>query len=139
MSARDVQPTDTYSARQIRASTGERQWNASLTFEPIDGLRIRANLDGPRTQTRLSSFYAVVREPGLDPSFLAETLTRRGQFASLTVEWRRERLEITGSLSSRPKYQTVESLVPFGAATGSLLETEIARTPRAMLRFRIIS
>jgi hypothetical protein len=139
LSARDVQPTGTYSARQIGTTTGERQWNASLTFEPVDGLRIRANVDGPRTQIRQSSFFAVVREPGLDPSFIAETLTRRGRFASLSVEWRRKNLEITGSLSSRPEYQTVESLVPFGATTGSLLETEIARTPRAMLRFRIIS
>jgi len=139
MSAREVQPTGNYSARQIRNQTADQQWNASLTFEPIDGLRIRGNIDGPRTQTREASFYAFVREPGLDPSFISDTVTRRGSFVSLTVEWRREHLEITGSLSSRPEYETVESLTPYGGTVGSLLSTEIARTPRAMLRFRIIS
>lgn len=88
---------------------------------------------------RESAFYAAVREPGLDPSFIAATTTRRDAAASFTVEWRREHLEITGSLSTRPRYRTEESLVPFGEDIGALLTTEIAQTPRAMLRFRIIS
>ena len=79
------------------------------------------------------------RAPGLDPSYFATTTTRRGHFVSFTVEWRRERLEITGSLSSRPEYETDESLIPFGEISGSLATTAVARTPRAMLRFRIIS
>jgi hypothetical protein len=139
LSARDVQPTGNYSARQIRYSTGERNWNASLTFEPVNGLRIRANVDGPRTQQRETGFYAIVREAGLDPAFISRNLTRRGRFYSLTVEWRRERFEITGSLSSRPEYETIESLTPFGEPVGAILSTEIARAPRAMLRFRFIS
>jgi hypothetical protein len=139
VSARDVQPTGNYSARQVRNSNGDRQWNASVTWEPIDGLRFRTNFEGPRTQIREASFYAAIRQIGLDPSFIAGTTTRRGSAASFTVEWRRERLEITGSLSSRPKYRTEESLIPFGDTIGSLLTTEIARTPRATLRFRVIS
>lgn len=139
VSMRDIQPTGTYSVRDIRTSTGEQQWNASVTWEPIEGLKFRANVDGPRTQMRESRFFGAVRQPGLDPSFIAETTTRRGTFASFTVEWRRERLEITGSLSSRPKNETAELLIPFGDTTGTLLTTGIAQTPRAMLRFRIIS
>jgi hypothetical protein len=139
VSMRDVQPTGNYSVREVRHSTGERQWNASVTWEPIEGLKFRTNIEGPRTQFRESLFYAAVRQPGLDPSFIAGTTTRRGRFASFTVEWRRERLEITGSLSSRPKNETVESLIPFGDTIGTLLTREIAQTPRAMLRFRILS
>jgi hypothetical protein len=139
VSMRDIQPTGTYSVRDIRTTTGERQWNASVTWEPIEGLKFTTNVDGPRTQLRESRFFAAVRQPGLDPSFIADTTTRRGTFSSFTVEWRRERLEITASLSSRPKNETVESLIPFGDTTGTLLTREIAQTPRAMLRFRIIS
>ncbi len=139
VSWRDVEPTGNYSARQIRNSTGERRWNASFAWEPVDGLFFRTNVDGPRTQTRDSLFYGAVRAQGLDPSFIASTTTRQGTFVSFTVEWRRERLEITGSLSSRPNNRTLESLTPFGDPLGALQINEIDRTPRAMLRFRIIS
>lgn len=139
VSYRDIEPSGNYSARQIRNSTGERRWNGSFTWEPIDGLYFRTNVDGPRTQTRESIFYGAVRAQGLDPSFSSLTTTRQGYQASFTVEWRRERLEITGSLTSRPDNRTGEVLIPFGEPAGALLETEIARTPRAMLRFRIIS
>jgi hypothetical protein len=137
VSARDVKPTGNYSIRQIRNSTGEQRWNASLTFEPRDGLKFRANVDGPRTQMRFSSFFPGIREIGLDPSFIATQTTRRGSFASFTVEWRGERFEVTGSLSSRPESRTDELLIPFGGTMGTLLTAEAARTPRAMLRFRV--
>ncbi|HUF72466.1 MAG TPA: hypothetical protein VMR74_06170 [Gammaproteobacteria bacterium] len=136
---REIRPTGNYSARQVRTQDSQRQWNASVTWEPIEGLRLWTNLEGPRTQTREALFFGAVRSPGLDPSFIATTTTRQGGLASFTVEWRRERLEITGSLSSRPDNLTEEFLIPFGATTGSFLTREIARTPRAMLRFRIIS
>jgi hypothetical protein len=139
VSLRDVQPTGNYSARQVRTQDSQRQWNASVTWEPIEGLRLRTNVEGPRTQTREALFFGAVRAPGLDPSFIATTTTRQGGFASFTVEWRRERLEITGSLSSRPDNSTEEALIPFGATTGTFLTTGIARTPRAMLRFRILA
>lgn len=139
VSVRDIRPTGNYSTRQVRISDGQQQWNASAMWEPIDGLRIRTEIDGPRTQTRDTAFFGAVRAVGLDPSFIASSTTRQGTSASFSVEWRREHLEITGSLSSRPDNETLESLIPFGAATGTLLGTEVARTPRVMLRFRVIS
>ena len=139
ISYRDIQPTGNYSVRQIRNSTGEERWNASLTWEPIDGLFLRTNIDGPRTQIRESLFYGEVRAIGLDPSFIAFTRTRQDRAASFSVEWRRERFEITGTISTRPENTTVEALTPFGEPVGSLLTTTIDETPRAMLRFRIIS
>jgi hypothetical protein len=83
------------------------------------------------------SFFAAVRQPGLDPSFVASTTTRIDPSASITVEWRRrEHFEIRGSLSTQPRIRTEESLIPFGESIGSLLATEFATTPRATLRFR---
>jgi hypothetical protein len=138
MSLRDVQPTDNYSARLIRASNGQRQWNGSFTFEPIEGLRLRTNVEGRRRQKNQSDFYGATRTVGLDPSFYALTTSRQDNFVSFSVEWRREHLEITGTLSSRPANVTEESLIPFGATSGTVLTSTIAETPRAMLRFRII-
>ena len=139
LSARDVQPTANYSARQIRDSDGEQQWNASLTFEPFDGLRITGTVDGPRTQMSESLFYDSIRQVGLDPSFVAGTVTRRGKFAQISVEWRGERMEISGSVASRPDYRTEESLTAFGDPAGAFLATEIARSPRLTLSFRVRS
>jgi hypothetical protein len=139
VSVRDIKPTGTYSARQIRFSDGEHRWNASFTYEPVQGLKFTTNLDGPRTQTRDYLFFGAVRAVGLDPSYLASNTSRQGTSASFSVEWRRERLEITGSVSSRPDNRAVESLMPFGDTIGSSLATEIARTPQVMLRFRVIS
>jgi hypothetical protein len=139
VSYRDIQPTSNYSVREIRDSTGENRWNASLTWEPIDGLFLRTNIDGPRTQIRESLFYGQVRAIGLDPSFIATTRTRQDQSVSFAVEWRRDRFEITGSISTRPENTTIEVLTPFGEPIGSLLTTAIDETPQAMLRFRIIS
>ena len=134
-----MQPTANYSVRQVREQSSNREWNASVTYEPIDGLRLRANLEGPRTRMSEAVFFGAVRAPDLDPSFIARTTMRQGRSASLTVEWRRERFEITGSLSSRPDNETEESLIPFGDMSGSFLTTETARTPRAMIRFRILN
>ena len=139
VSARDIEPTANYSARQIRNSTGEKRWNASFAWEPIQGLKFRTNLDGPRTQTRESLYFGAVRAVGLDPAYIGTNTTDQGTFAQFSVEWRRERLEITGSLATRPDNRTEEYLYPFGATTASFLAAESARTPRAMLRFRIKS
>jgi len=139
VSYRDIEPSANYSARTIQESTGERRWNGSFTWEPISGLFFRTNVEGPRTQTRDFTFFGAVRTPGLDPTFNSLRTTRQGRQISFTVEWRRERLEITGSLSSRPDNRTEETLIPFGLPAGALLATEIARTPQAMLRFRIIN
>lgn len=139
VSVRDIKPTGTYSARQIRFSDGEHRWNASFTYEPVQGLKFTTNLDGPRTQIRDYSFFGAVRAVGLDPSYLAASTSRQGTSAQFSVEWRRERLEITGSISSRPDNRAVETLIPFGDTVGSTLITEIARTPQVMLRFRVKS
>jgi uncharacterized membrane protein YgcG len=136
---RDIEPSGNYSARQVRNSTGERRWNGSVTWEPREGLFFRTNVEGPRTQTRDTVFFGATRAIGLDPSFSALSTTRQGTMVSLTVEWRRERLEITGSLSSRPDNRTEETLIPFGELPGPFVATGIDRFPRAMLRFRIKS
>lgn len=126
-----------YSVRRIRDSVQSREWRAFVEWELIDGLKLRANLDGPRWNMNRSSFYDAVREPGLLPSYFALTDTRIDRSASISVEWRRlEHFEIRASLSSRPRIRTEESLIADGATTGSLLATEIASTPRATLRFR---
>lgn len=126
-----------FSVRQIRESQGSREWSAFVEYEVIDGLKLRANLDGPRWNLRSSSFYNAVREPGLLPSFFATTDIRIDRSASISVEWRRrEHFEIRASLSSRPKISTEEALIAYGDTAGSVLATEIASTPRATLRFR---
>jgi uncharacterized membrane protein YgcG len=139
VSMRDIEPTGNYSVRQIRNSTGEHRWNASFTWEPVQGLKFRTNVDGPRTQTRESLYFGAVRAVGLDPTYVATNTTEQGTFTQFSVEWRRERLEITGTLASRPNNRTEEYLYPFGVTTPSFLAAESARTPRAMLRFRIIN
>lgn len=129
---------DNYSVRQIRESSESRQWQAFVEWEPIDGLKLRANLDGPRTTMQRSSFFGAVREIGLDPSYIASTMTRMDRSASIRLEWRRrDHVEISASLSTRPRVLTQESLTPFGQIATSILETEIARTPRAVLQFRV--
>jgi hypothetical protein len=137
VSARDVKPTANYSTRQVRDSTGENRWNASVTFEPKSGLRLRADIEGPREQIRITNFYPGVRQIGLDPWYIAEATTSRGSQTSFTVEWRGQRFEVTGSLTSRSDVEVVETLTPFGALIGTLAIAETARTPRAMLRFRV--
>jgi hypothetical protein len=126
-----------YSVRRIGERDSTSEWGASVEWEPIDGLRIRAQLEGPRTTRFTSLFFAAVRTPGLNPSFVATTTTRTDRGGSLTVEWRRmQRFEIRASLSTRPSVTTLESLTPFGDPMGTFLAREFARTPRATLRFR---
>lgn len=128
---------DNYSVRNINSFDVSREWGASVTWEVIDGLKLGLSLNGPSTNYGNSLFFGSVRQPGLDPSFIASTITRYDRAASLQVEWRRmDHLEITASLSSQPKVVTEESLFAFGATAGTLLATETARTPRAMVRFR---
>jgi len=127
-----------YSVRTVYEPSSSHQWDAFVEWEPIEGLKLRTNLDGPRTETWLSSLYPAVRAVGLDPSYFASTTTYVDRSASFTVEWRRrDNIEITASISTRPEIRTEESLTPFGATVGSLFATEIARSPRAMLRVRV--
>ncbi len=140
ISRRRVIQRGNFSVRQTRGPRSDGEWRANVQWEPIDGLRFGTNIQGPRTQTRTTNFFAAVRETGLDPSFIATTTTHTGRSLSFSVQWRRrDRFEITASLSSRPERRTEESLTPFGESVGSILATEIDRTPRAMLRFRILS
>ena len=139
VSYRDIQPSGNYSTRELGISDGERRWNGSFTWEPINGLFFRTNLDGPRTQTRVSDLFGAVRTVGLDPWAHHRDVNRQGTAASFTVEWRRNRLEITGSLSSRPDNVKDEYLINFPGVAESFQLTGNSRTPRAMLRFRITS
>ena len=128
---------DNYSVRSTRTSRQSREWQAYVEWEPIDDLKFRTRLEGPRRDLRQTSYFDTVRAIGLNPFFYADTITSVDRSASFTVQWRRsERFEIRGSLSTRPKVRTVESLTPFGEAAGSLLATEIAMAPQASLRFR---
>lgn len=128
---------DQYSVRTVNDPNASYQWEAQVEWEPIDGLKLRTQMQGPRTETWSSRIFPAVRQIGLDPSFYASTTTRIDRSAAFTVEWRRrDNMEITASLRSRPEIQTVESLTPFGAAAGSLFATEIASAPQAMLRVR---
>ena len=130
-------PTLNYSTRQVRDSTGEKRWNASTAFEPKSGLKFRVDIDGPREQTRVTDLYPRVRATGLDPWFISDATTSRGAFASFSVEWRGAKYEVTGSLTSRSDVEVVESLTPFGEAIGTFAIAETARTPSAMVRFRV--
>ena len=126
-----------YSVRQISRSDRTGEWGASVTWEPIEGLRLSSELNGPRTETRSAFFYPSVRAAGLDPSFIAGTTSRTDRSGSFTIEWRRmQRFEIRASFNTRPKVRTVESLTPFGDPIGTLLTRNFATTPRATLRFR---
>ena len=137
ISARDIVPMLNYSTRQVRDSTGEKRWNASAMFEPRSGLRLRLDIDGPREQTRVTSLYPSVRSTGLDPWYIADATTSRGSWVSFSVEWRGSRFEVTGSLASRSDVEVVETLTPFGDALGTLAIAETARTPSAMVTFRV--
>lgn len=126
-----------YSVRQTSLQDRSAEWGAAVEWEPIDGLKLRTELQGPRTTTYIADFFGAVRATGLDPSFIATTTTRMDRSGSFTVEWRRqERFEIRASLSTRPKITTVESLTPFGDPMGTFLSQEFARTPRITVRFR---
>jgi hypothetical protein len=128
---------DSYSVRTIRSQDASHDWQAYVSWEPIDGLKFRTRLEGPSSNWRETRLFASVRAPGLEPFFLATTTTATERSGSFSVEWRRmERLEITASLSTRPSTRTEESLRPFGESSGTLLVREIASAPRAVLRFR---
>lgn len=127
-----------YSVRDISDVSSTREWGGYVEWEVIDGLKLRANLDGPRTELWRSTFFPAVREPGLDPSFIAGTTRRMDSSASFTVEWRRrDHLEVRATFGTRPEIQTEESLTPFGAIAGDVFATDVAESPRAMIRVRV--
>ena len=128
---------DSYSVRSISSWGMTRQWGAGVTWEVVDGLRLSANMDGTHRDFSNLLLFPAVRQPGLDPSFVASSTTWSDRFASLSADWRRmDHFEITASLSLRPKSRTEEILRAFGDPMGTLLATEFARTPRAQIRFR---
>jgi hypothetical protein len=126
-----------YSARRIRDPSPGREWEAYVEWEPIEGLKLRTSLEGPSTSAERSLFYATVRAPGLEPSFVSRTSETVDRSASFSVEWRRrENLEIRASLSTSPKVREEESLTPFGGLPGPVLATETETTPQAEIEFR---
>lgn len=129
---------DNYSVRSISDSTRSHEWGGSIEWEIIDGLKIGAELNGPRTERWTQTFFGAVRTPVLDPSFLASTIVRRDRQASLSVEWRGwDHLEIRANLRTEPEVRTVESLTPFGDALGTTIVNDIRSAPRLWLRFRV--
>ncbi|MDX1563026.1 MAG: hypothetical protein R3305_08865, partial [Gammaproteobacteria bacterium] len=136
-SIRDREDGDDFSVRRTGSREESSDWDAFVEWEPIRGLKLRTQVQGPTTSVRTSRFFPAVRSPGLDPSFIATTRTEQDSSASFTVEWRRrEHFEIRASLSSRPRIRSTETLTPFGETVGSIQTTEFAETPRATLRFR---
>ena len=125
-----------YSVRDTSDQSSNREWGAYVEWEPIDGLILRTNVDGPRTEVWRSTFFPAVRAPGLDPSFFASTTRQIDSSASFTVEWRRDHLEVRASFGTRPAIRTEEALTQFGAASGSLFATQVDESPRAIIRFR---
>lgn len=126
-----------YSVRSAGIGDNSKEWGAFVEWEPIDGLKFRTNVDGPRWSRDLRTFYGAVRQPGLTPSFYANSRVEIDSTASFTVEWRRrQHFEIRGTINTRPEIRNVETLTPFGATDGTILATTVAETPRATLRFR---
>lgn len=126
-----------YWVREIREEAAVSQWGAYVEWEPIDGLRLRTNVDGPRTEFWGSRFFPAVRRTDLDPSFFSGTTREVDASASFTVEWRRQRhLEIRATLGFRPEILTEQVLTPFGAPVGTLLATGVDDSPRAVIRIR---
>ena len=85
---------DDYSVRRIGESNSSGDWRASVTWEPIEGLKIGTNLNGPRTFTDSSTIFGTVRMPGLDPSAFSSTTSRRDRYGSISVEWRRRHVVV---------------------------------------------
>ena len=83
--------------------------------------------------------HRLIREGARLVETAADIIQELGPLAAELQMELRQRLEITGQLSSRPDNRSEELLIPFGDTTGTLLTTGIARSPRAMLRFRIIN
>jgi len=128
---------DNFSVNRISEFISSRQWGAYVEWELIDGLKLRTNLDGPRSDTQnLRTFFPVREAGGLNPNSIWRTTTEDDRSASIQLEWRRrDHLEITASLSTRPRSQALRIPIltaspEFPQATGS------DTSPRAMLRIR---
>jgi hypothetical protein len=125
-----------YAVRSISLDENSEEWSAFVEWEVIEGLKLRANVEGPRWEDESTSFYGAVRQPGRTPTFVSTERREVDRTASLSVEWRRDRFEIRGSVNTRPEVRNVETLYPYGSPTGSMQSTTFAETPRATLRFR---
>jgi hypothetical protein len=129
--------SDYYSVRSSGTSRNDREWSAFVEWEPVPDLKIRTNLSGPGSWYSIESLYPSVRTPVLEPSFLTSTRSYTDRYVSISVEWRRrEHIEISGSLSNRPRTRTFETLTPFGGPSEAPFIREVATTPRATLRIR---
>lgn len=127
-----------YGVRETNLWQQSYQWQASLQYEFFQGLRLNARLESPRSERNLAEFYSSVRQPGLNPSFLAATNNRRDSSSRISLQWRRDKyMEITATIFPRPRFQSQELLTAFGETEGTLQAREIAQSPRAELRFRI--
>jgi hypothetical protein len=126
-----------YAVRSISVDRNSEEWETYVEWEVIDGLKLRANVNGPRWYDASTSFYGAVRQPGLDPSFVATSRYQYDNSASFTVEWRRrDHFEVRASLSTNPEVKSVETLYPYGSVAGTAQATTYAETPRATIRFR---
>jgi hypothetical protein len=126
-----------YAVRSIGIELQSESWSAFVEWEVIDGLKLRTNVEGPQWDDNSVSFYGAVRQPGLDPSFVATARNETDNAASFTVEWRRrEHFEIRASFNTRPEVRSVETLFPYGSTDGTIQTATFAETPRATLRFR---
>ena len=127
-----------YSVRGANVWQQSHQWRAFLQYEFFQGLRLNARIESPRDERNLEEFFSTVRQPGLAPSFLATTDSRRDSSARISLQWRLKKyMEVTATINPRPRFQSREMLREFGAKDGTLLAREIAQGPQAELRFRI--
>jgi len=127
-----------YSVRETDLSTIGNEWNAYVLWEPINGLRMRMEVQGPHWMETYSNYFGSVRSPGLDPTFVSNTLIEIDRSANFIIEWRRqEHFEIRGSIGTQPRIRTVETLAPFGDPLASQLLVNFAEAPRATVRFRV--
>jgi hypothetical protein len=127
-----------YGVRNTRQQFNSHEWRTFVQWEPINGLRLTARLDSQRNEFRVSEFFSAVRQPGLDPSFVSTTQSRRDSAPSFTLQWRRRNnLEITATINPRPLFQSREQLTEFATTARSLQTRQIAAGPSGEIRFRI--
>lgn len=127
-----------YGVREINRWQRSHQWRGFLQYEFFQGLRLNVRLESPRTDRNLQQFFSTVRQPGLDPSYLALTDSRRDPSARVSLQWRlRKYMEFTATVNPRPLYRSTQHLTALGAGEGAMLAREIAAGPRAEIRFRL--
>lgn len=129
---------DDYWVRETRDQWQSHEWNAFVQYEIVSGLRLSARAESPRNEMQLSRFFPAVRRGGLDPWFLAVTESRRDLATSLSLQWRRKNyLEVTATINSRPAFYSEQVLRSFSETTSTLLSREIDRSPGAQIQVRI--